>query len=50
MAADLTTPPIDRQNILNNQFAVDIDVGSKVTPLGVFDFRAFLNSEGVGHE
>ncbi len=116
MASDLTTSPVDRQNILNNQFAVteiqkaaqiqgvafegairlvkeqvaaffeidvrtierylvkhggelgqngyevikgkrlksfkesvaeqfatDIDVGSKVTQLGVFDFRAFLN-------
>jgi len=116
MSADLTTSPVDRQNILNNQYAVteiqkvsqiqgvhfegetrlvkeqvaeffeidvrtverylarygnelgqngyavlkgkrlksfkesvlekfaaDIDVGSKVTQLGVFDFRAFLN-------
>ncbi|MFH1139380.1 MAG: hypothetical protein V1816_25130 [Pseudomonadota bacterium] len=27
----------------NEQFASDIDVGSKTTQLGVFDFRAFLN-------
>jgi len=50
MAYDLTASPVDLQNILNNQFTTDIDVGSKVTPPGVFDFWAFLNSEGVGHE
>ena len=28
---------------IENQFAPDIDVGTKTTQLGVFDFRAFLN-------
>lgn len=28
---------------IKNQVATDIDVGSKVTQLGIFDFRAFLN-------
>jgi len=50
MAYALTTSPVGRQNILNNQFAANIDGCSKITPPGVFDFWAFLNSEGVGHE
>ena len=32
-----------RLNILKLKFATDINVGSKTTQIGLFDFRAFLN-------
>ena len=51
MAKDLITSQIERQNILNNEklllrkcgcyFGKDINVLTKITVLGVFDFIAF---------